>query len=295
MKIALVGGAGFIGSSLAKKLDDATIIDIARPGEGKYIYPIDASNEKSIAGVFSWLKPDIVYYMAAMIRSEDCRLDPVGASNVNVQGLVNTLQACVTHNVKRIVFSSTIHVYANVKEDTASEDTHVPFPDHIYPCSKMIGEQLIKSFHSLYELPYTILRYGVVCGPRGHSDMVAHSFVNKFINDETLVIEGDGTIKRNFVYIDDLVRGNILALGDKAENETFNICGDQSVTIREIVDIVGTLEDKPIKVEIGKERKGDFKGVTVINNKARDVLGWIPKVTLAEGIRNYYQWIKSLP
>ena len=294
MKIALIGGAGFVGSSLAKKLDNTTIIDIARPKEGRYIYPIDVSDAQSIAGVFSWLKPDIVYYMAAMIRSEECRLDPVGASNVNIQGLVNTLQACVSVGVKRVIYSSTVHVYANVREDTVAEDTPIPFPDHIYPCTKLVGEQLIKSFYSLYGLPYTILRYGVVCGPRGHSDMVVHSFINKFINDETLVIEGDGTIKRNFVYIDDLVRGNIVALDLKAKNETFNICDDRIVTIQEIVDIVSTLEDKPIKVKAVKERKGDFKGIRVLNNKARDVLGWKPTVTLEEGIKNYYQWIKQL-
>jgi UDP-glucose 4-epimerase len=294
MKIALIGGAGFVGSSLAKKLDNTTIIDIARPKEGRYIYPIDVSAAKSIAGVFSWFKPDIVYYMAAMIRSEECRLDPVGASNVNIQGLVNTLQACVNVGVKRVIYSSTVHVYANVREDAVAEDTHIPFPDHIYPCTKLVGEQLIKSFHSLYGLPYTILRYGVVCGPRGHSDMVVHSFINKFINDETLVIEGDGTIKRNFVYIDDLVRGNILALDPKAKNETFNICDDRIVTIQEIVDIVSTLEDKPIKVKAVKERKGDFKGIRVLNNKAWDVLGWKPTVTLEDGIKNYYQWIKHL-
>lgn len=294
MKIAIVGGSGFVGSNLARQLDNATIVDIVKPPDSlRAVYPVDVTDENSIRGVFSWLKPDIVYYLAAVIRSDDCRLDPVTASKVNIQGLVNTLQACVDSKVSRIIYSSTIHNYANVESDPISEDVTIPFPDHIYPCTKLIGEKLIMSFNEMYDLPYTILRYGVVLGPGGHSDMVAHSFINRYINDETLILNDDGSTKRCFVYIDDLTRGNIAALDVRAENQIFNICDDRVVSIRDIAKMVSALEDKPIKTKIGKPRPGDFKGARILNNKARDILGWRPSVTLEEGIKRYYKWIKD--
>jgi UDP-glucose 4-epimerase len=294
-KIAIVGGSGFIGSNLANKLDNPYILDTVRPLQSSnYIFPTDVTTD-SIKGALSIIKPKIVYYMAAIMRSEDCRTDPANSTLVNIQGLSNTLAACRDLNIDRFIYSSSVHVYAGVRDKVASESTVLDsnVPAHIYPTSKLAGEMIVKSFNMLYDIPYTILRYGIVYGPGGHSDMVVHSFVKNYINQKPLHLDGGGTARRNFIHIDDLVAGNVAALKSAALNETFNICSSDSTTVKEVGRIVQNLGDHAGEYTSTPKRLGDFNGLDVCNKKAEKLLGWSPKISLETGIKQYYEWYKT--
>jgi len=296
MRIAVIGGSGFIGSHVVDKLieagHDVTVYDIMKPHRDvKHVF-IDLMNFHgsvvALAGDY-----DVYYLLAAMANVNDIYKNPLETAIVNIQGVVNVLEA-VRRYGGRLILASTVWVYMLAEGEQVDEGTPllVQNVNHTYTASKVAAELYIQSYNRLYDLEFAILRYGIPYGPRGRSGTVITNFVQRALRKEPLTIHGDGSQYRNFIYVEDLAEGNVAALQDAAKNQIYNLDGIRPITIREVAETVSKLVEG-VKIEYQDIRAGDFKGRIASNDKALKQLGWNPKVDIEEGIKRYIDWYKS--
>lgn len=294
MRILVTGGSGFIGSHIVDKLIEdgyeVRVFDKVKPHrEDVEWFKGDLLNEKDVLGACKDV--EVIYHLAAIAdvgvalsQFELCLM-------VNELGTMNFLKAAWAQEVERIILASTTWVYGRNK-DVVDENTSIPFPEHIYTKTKIGQEQLVYAWYKHHRLPFTILRYGIPYGPRMRSNMAIAIFVRKAMRHEPIVIFGDGGQGRCFIYVEDLAEGNIAALQEKAKNEVFNLAGSEFVTMNQMVkkmqEIFGDLE-----IKHAPPRPHDFEGAITSIKKAKDFLGWKPKVTFAEGLKKYIEFLKS--
>ena len=293
-KVAIIGGSGCIGSHtvdlfIDKKID-VTVIDIVKPhrSDVKYIECdiLDFDRiEKSLDGFTD------VFCLAAVSDANENYRHPKNAMNINIQGLNNMLLACVSAGVNRVYFSSTVWVYSACDDDHVDESTYIPTNNvnHNYTASKLSGEMLIRSYHNMYGLNYTIMRYGIAYGPRSNMDTVVSTFLRRGLSGDDLCVTGDGSSYRNFMYVTDHARANHAAMNDLAENKTINFDGPESVTIQTIAEMVQQASPCDIKIIHNESRAGDYKGKTVCSDFASSKLNWKPAVDFSTGFKKMYE------
>jgi len=298
MKIAVIGGSGFIGSYVVDKLieanHDVTVFDIMKPHrpDVRHIF-LDLFDFHrvviALAGNY-----EAIYLLAAIANVNDVHKNPLETALVNFQGTVNILEA-VRRYGGRLIFASTVWVYMLAEREAVSEETPllVQNVNHPYTASKVAAELYIQSYNKLYGLDFTILRYGIPYGPRGREGTVITNFVKRAFRGEALIIHGDGSQYRNFIYVEDLAEGNIAVLQDIAKNKIYNLEGMRPITIREVAETVSRLFGG-VPVEYKEIRAGDFVGRIASNEKALNELKWKPQTDLEEGIRRYIEWYKSV-
>lgn len=298
MRIAVVGGAGFIGSHVVDHLvadgHDVVVLDVRAPHRSDVkSFAVDVLDlDALVAGTKGC---DAVFHLAAVSNVNDAYADPVRAVAVNVSGTANVWEAARRNSVGRAIFASTVWVYAGAVADAVDENA--PFflatAGHVYTSTKMAGEMIVHNYFDLYGQPFTILRYGIPFGPRMRDELVIPRFVRAGLNGDTITIEGDGRQYRNYVYIDDLACAHVLALGEAAENEVFNLEGTEPVSVQDIAETVFRLLERPPAIEYVAARAGDYAGRTVSNEKARELLGWEPNVSFEDGLRDYIAWLEE--
>src|SRR5262249_6595140 len=172
-----------------------------------------------------------------------------------------------------------------------AEDAALGLPPHLYTASKLAGEMYCSSYAELYDVPYTILRFGIPYGPRARPTAVIPIFVSKALKGEPLTIAGDGMQTRRFVYVEDLAEGVVAALEHGGRNRVYNLAGGETVTIKELAEVVSDLvEDTEIVHTPG--RNGDFGGAVISNERAAGELGWRATTPLSEGVRRYLAWLE---
>jgi len=240
----------------------------------------------SVAGM------DAIYHLAAVADVKDVFEDPHYSESVNVRGTVNVLEACRRAKVPRVIYGSTTWVYSEADSDIVDEDTPLRPPSHLYTATKLTSEYYCISYDKLYGLACTILRYGIPYGPRARDGAVLPMFVSKALRGEPLTIAGDGSQYRQFVYVEDLAAGNVLALKPIAEHRTYNLDGAEKITIRQIAETVQKIIGS-VEIQYTEGRPGDFGGKEGISLRAKDELGWEPKVSFEEGVRRYIDWYKA--
>lgn len=298
MNIGVIGGSGFIGSHVVDKLiehgHEVTVFDIMKPhrGDVRHIY-IDITDLSktavALAGAY-----DVIYMLAAMADVNDVYRNPVEAGEVNIIAVANVLEAARRSNIERIILASTVWVYEMAAEEKVNEDVPLlpPRTQHVYTASKVAAELYCHAYQKLYGQNFTILRYGIPYGPRARRGTVIALFVSKALSGEPLTIFGDGSQYRNFIYVEDLAEGNVAALNEVAVNQTYNLEGIRTVTIKEIAETITRLVGN-VSIEYKEARPGDYSGAIVSADKAKRELGWEPKVNFEEGIRRYIEWYKG--
>lgn len=299
MKIGVIGGSGFIGSYIVDKLleknHDVTVFDIMTPHrkDVRHIF-VDLFDFHKLAIALTG-DYDIFYLLAAMSNVNDVYRNPLEAGWLNIQGVINVLEVIRRLGKGRIIFASTVWVYMLSEETYVDESTPLlpALVNHPYTASKIAAEMYIVSYHKLYNIEFTILRYGIPYGPRGRSGTVIANFVNRVLNGQPLTIEGDGSQFRQFIYVEDLAEGNVAALNDVAKNQVYNLDGMRPITVKEIADTISSLLPD-VKIEYKPARPGDFKGKIVSSEKALKELNWKPKIDLKEGLIRYIEWYKHV-
>ena len=300
MKVAVIGGSGFIGSHVIDKLLDAghepVVFDIMRPRrDDVWHVNLDILNASTV-NTFLTGGFDAVYMMAAMANVNDVYNNPVEACDVNIRALVNVLEAARKNKIPRVFLSSTVWVYEMIdgKETIATEESllHPHHVNHVYTATKLAAEQYCVAYHKLYDQDYTILRYGIPYGPRGRGGTGIANFVNNALNGKPMIILGDGSLTRNFIYVEDLAEGNVAALQTQAANQTYNLDGLRQVTVKEVAEIVQSLIPDS-EIEYKEARPGDFKGFSASYKKANRELGWEPRIDIRDGIARYIAWVRE--
>ena len=302
MKVLVTGGAGFIGSHIVDALIndgyDVVIVDNLSTGKPEYInkkatfYKQDIT--KDIEYIFKKERPDYVNHQAAQTNLNYSVINPNFDANVNIIGSLNVIKNCVKYEVKKIIYASSGGaIYGNICN--ASEETKIDIISP-YGVSKYTGELYLKCFSHLYNLKYTILRYSNVYGPRqlpkGESGVVS-IFINRFLNRKQPIIYGDGTQLRDFVYIEDVVRANLLAL-KKGDNSIFNIGTGIPTSINKLFLILKRLLNSDQEPKYEKPRPGDLTKNSLNIDKARKLLHWHPKVDLEFGLKKTIEWFKCV-
>jgi UDP-glucose 4-epimerase len=298
-RVLVTGGSGFIGSHVVDKLADAGIeprIYDLRPS----LHHEPGSVESVIGDLFDGDRLrtamedcDAVVHLAAYADVGVVAEQPVGAEECNSRGTLAVLEAArATHT--RVVYGSTIWVYGASGDGVIDEDSSLGLPDHLYTASKLAGEMYCNSYGELYGVPCTILRFGIPYGPRARPTAVIPIFVSKALKGEPLTIAGDGMQTRRFVYVEDLAEGVVAAVERGADKRVYNLAGDETVTIRELADVVSELIDDTEVIHT-PGRGGDFGGAVISNERAAQELGWRASTPLREGIRRYLAWLQPAP
>jgi UDP-glucose 4-epimerase len=295
-KVLVTGGSGFIGSHVVDKLADA--------GYEPRIYDLqesphhDSGSVETVVGdlfdaeTLSWAMEDCeaVVHLAAYADVGIVAEQPVDAEECNARGTLAVLEAARATGT-RVIYGSTIWVYGASGDGLIDEDAPLGLPDHLYTASKLAGEMYCSSYAELYDVPCTILRFGIPYGPRARPAAVIPIFVSKALKGEPLTIAGDGLQTRRFVYVEDLAEGVVAGVQRGGESRVYNLAGDETVTIRELADVVSDLIDDTEVVHT-PGRNGDFGGAVISNERAAEELGWRASTPLSEGVRRYLAWLE---
>lgn len=301
MRALVTGGSGFIGSHVVNKLIErdikVRIFDLLYPEyheiDGDWIQFFHGSLLDSDALRVALHKTDFVIHLAAIADVYDVVKEPSRAENINVRGTANVLEAVRLSGIERIIYISTIWVYSDVGQEYVSEVTSIVSPSHFYTVTKYVGELYCNAYAKMYGLKPTILRYGIPYGPGARGTAVIPQFVKKAFSKEKIIVAGDGSQYRKFVYVEDLAEGTVLALKDEAIGQTYNLDGEERVTIKNIVDKVEEIIGRDVFYTFGPLRGTDFSGKEVSTEKAKKELGWEPKVDFDTGLRRYIEWWKN--
>jgi UDP-glucose 4-epimerase len=294
MRALVVGGSGFIGSHVVDMLRESdievTVFDLRKPDFRDDVDWVEGDVRDAEAVHDAVQEVDAVFHLAAVADVNHVHDDPATSEAINVRGTLNILEAArASERLQRVVYASTTWVYGGSDDQDVDEDSRIDAPDHFYTATKLAGEFYCKSYSKLYDVPVTILRYGIPYGPRSREAAVIPLFVRKVLNGEPLTLSGGGLQFRKFVYVRDLAEGHVLALKDEARNRVFNLAGSERVTIKQIAETVQELLGK-VSVEETPPRPGDFLGKNVSSSRALNELGWKPRTPFIDGVRQYIDW-----
>lgn len=309
MKYLVTGGAGFIGSHLVDRLlkdnNDVTVIDghntevtvIDNFTHGKFknlpkndsrLRVFDTDILSDIGHLFEGV--DVVFHLAALTRPQWSILHASETDLVNVQGTVKILEHCRDNKVKRVVFMSSSNLYGEAEYPTS--ETTKPNPMNPYALQKLIGEQYCQLFEKLYQLEWNAIRPFNVYGTRmpitGIWTSAVATFIDVLKNDKPLQMFGDGTQRRDFIYIDDLVEMLVLSAHSSIYGEAFNCGFGKNYSINELYEMIVQLMGK--KTEPRRDPAQFEPSQTLADiSKARYMLKWEPKIDLKEGLRRTIQ------
>lgn len=301
-KILVTGGAGFIGSNVADRFislgHKVLIIDNLSTGFRKNIHPkakffkLDIRSKK-MEEIFKREKIEILCHHAAQVDIHISAKDPIYDVKVNIEGTLNLLNSCVKYKTRKVIFASTAGVYGEQNQFPADE-SHPLNPLFPYGITKLAVEKYLKFYKESYGIDYVILRYANVYGPRqnpwGEGGVVA-IFSQRLLASKKAVINGDGKQTRDFVYVEDIVDSNLLAL-DYPGSEVFNIGTGIETDINTIFNLLKEKSDSGQKEIHGPPKPGEQKRSVLNFSKAKGLLGWSPKYKLEKGIEEtvkYYQ------
>ncbi len=298
MRVLVTGGGGFIGSHVVDRLLER--------GMTPRIFDLSASPYHSPLEVETFTGSitdpanldlamrdcDAVIHLAAVADVGHVHADPVLAEEVNTRGTLNVLEAACRAKVGRVVYGSTTWVYSDCVEQEVDEETPIPAPRHLYTATKLAGETYCAGYAELFELESTILRFGIPYGPRARAAGVVAKFTDLAFEGRALTIAGDGSTTRSFIYVEDLADGIVAALKPDAAGRTYNLSGDEIVTILEIAERVQENTDN-CEIVHTPPRPGDFPGKVISNERALEELGWKAETSFKEGVRKYVEWVRS--
>ena len=309
-RILVTGGAGFIGSHTVEALlargDEVWVLDnfndFYDPGikranaealDGARVVEGDIRDEECLDRLFAEGQFGAVVHLAAMAGVRPSLEAPLLYEDVNVRGTLLLLERIRRVDGCRFVLASSSSVYGSNENVPFREVDDIHHPVSPYAATKRAGELHAFTYHHLYGIPTTCLRFFTVYGPRQRPEMAIHKFVRMASAGESLPFYGDGTTARDYTYIDDIVQGVVAAIDHCEGYEIYNLGESQTTTLSELVECVGSA----LGVEVVLDRQPMQPGDVVITyadiSKARERLGYAPETLLAEGMVRFVEWYRS--
>ncbi|HDT14654.1 MAG TPA: NAD-dependent epimerase/dehydratase family protein [Firmicutes bacterium] len=305
MNILVTGGAGFIGSNIADAYinaghkvvaaDDLSMGDEKNVNPAARFYKIDIRDENAVNNIVESEKIEVINHHAAQISVPDSVKNPGADASVNITGTMNLLNAAAKHRIKKFIFiSSGGTVYGT--PDKLPVDESAPYrAETPYGISKTAGELYVKFYAAHYGIKYTILRYSNVYGPRqiphGEAGVVA-IFIKRILEGKKPVIFGGGKCVRDYVFVEDVSRANLICL-DKGDNNEFNIGTGVPADVNRLYECVQKASGFKEEAESAPFREGDIMTNYLDISKAKEQLGWEPEFSLEEGVEKTYEYFKS--
>lgn len=316
-KVLVTGAAGFIASHVAEVLldrgDDVVVVDeindyydvrvkeenlaILRrkePDESRLsIYRGDVANETFIRNVFEVERPTWICHLAARAGVRYSIIDPYIYIHSNIEGTVRLMDLSVEYNITNFVYASSSSVYGGSKSVYFSEMEDVDRPISPYAASKKSVELMAYTWHHLYGLKTTGLRFFTVYGPRGRPDMAPFIFVDRISRGKPIKQFGDGSTSRDYTYIDDIVNGVVRAVDRPYDYEVFNLGKGNGTKLSAFIDLVQKYTNKTASINVLPEQPGDVPYTCADVRKAQRLLGYKAEVQFEEGIRRTVEWYQS--
>jgi UDP-glucose 4-epimerase len=295
-KVLVTGGAGFIGSHVVEALlrqgYTVAVVDNFSTGHRDNIanLPVDLYicdvADPAVINVIQAIHPDYIVHLAAQISVSHSVADPLFDERTNVTGSLNVINGARLANVKKIVFSSSAAVYGNPLEIPVTTD-HPTNPESPYGLTKLTVEHYLQMFEKFYQLPYSILRFSNVYGPRQDADGeggVVSIFSDRIQKGTPPMIYGDGDQTRDFIFVKDVASAVVAALSVK-ESLRVNISSQTAISIKDLFQVMKEVSGSDLDVYYGPKRNGDIRHSVLSNQRAKELLKWEPQVTLADGLR----------
>lgn len=307
MRILVTGGAGFIGSNVADRFvalgHDVAVFDDLSSGFREFVPPQarfylgDLADAAAVEAAVADFRPDVVDHHAAQIDVRKSVADPVFDARVNVLGTIGLLQSCVAHGVKKFVYASTGGaLYGEGRQLPATEE-HPVNPEAPYGASKHTVEHYLYIWKLLHGLDYTVLRYPNVYGPRQnpHGEAGVNAiFIGLMLAGQPPKIFGDGSAVRDYLYVDDVVEANVLAL-ERGGGEMVNLGTGVGTSVNDIVRELKAVTGFAGEAIHLPARPGEVQRIYLDATRAKRVLGWAPKVSFREGLARTVEWSKHHP
>lgn len=313
----ITGGAGFIGSSLTKKLLDngnkVVVIDNFNSyydpklkeknvqefyqNSNYKLYKGDIRNREEVKKIFDENNIDVIVHLAAMAGVRPSIEDPVLYQEVNGLGTQIILEEAHLHDVMNLVMASSSSVYGNCKEVPFKENIIVDYAISPYAATKKANEVMAHVYHKLYHMNILMLRFFTVYGPKQRPDLAINKFTRLMLNNEEIPMFGDGSTSRDYTYIDDIVDGIIKSCAYATTHndvyEILNIGSNNPISLKEMIEIIG--EELGVKPKI-KElpmQPGDVDQTYADISKAKELIGYEPSISFKEGIKKFIKWYKE--
>jgi UDP-glucose 4-epimerase len=307
MRALVTGGAGFIGSHIVEELlqRGASVRVLDNFSSGK------RTNLASFQGDLEILEGDLrdaeaiksathgmelVFHLAAFISVPQSMLEPEDCFAINVAGTAKLLEAARQAGVRKVVLSSSTAVYGNPDKYPTDEQTPLK-PLSPYALSKQVNELYARLYTQTFNLPVTALRYFNVYGPRQNPNSAYAAaisiFAQRLVNGEPITIYGDGKQSRDFIFVKDVVRANLLAAESEAAGEAFNICTGHETTLLDLLKELSELSPRQPAVRFEAPRLGDIYRSQGNPEKAATALGFRAGITLADGLAQTVEWMKN--
>eukprot|EP00540_Astrosyne_radiata_P013437 CAMPEP_0116840094 /NCGR_PEP_ID=MMETSP0418-20121206/10142_1 /TAXON_ID=1158023 /ORGANISM="Astrosyne radiata, Strain 13vi08-1A" /LENGTH=394 /DNA_ID=CAMNT_0004470299 /DNA_START=48 /DNA_END=1232 /DNA_ORIENTATION=+ len=315
-KVLVTGGAGFIGSHVAEYLlrrgDDVVIVDemndyydvrikqanldlLLKEFGPKRVefFRGDICDESFMLNVFEQTRPQWVCHMAARAGVRPSIQDPYIYIHSNIEGTTRLMELSHKFRVKNFVFASSSSVYGGSKSTFFSEEESVDCPVSPYAASKKACELLAYTYHHLYKLNITGLRFFTVYGPRGRPDMAPFKFIDRVSRGVEIQQFGDGSSSRDYTYIDDIVDGIVRSIDRPHKYEIFNLGKGSGTSLSEFIGLVQKHTGKKARIKVMPDQPGDVPYTCADVGKAQRLLGYKSKITFEEGIRRTAKWYKE--
>ena len=306
MKILVTGGAGFIGSHVVDAYitagHEVAVLDNFSTGNERNVnsaarvFRVDLRDQPQTAAAVASFRPDIVNHHAAQSEVPRSVADPGFDAQVNVVGGLNLLKACVDSGVRKVIFSSTGGALYGEPDVVPAAEDHPVRPLSPYGTSKFAFEQYLGTFDRTFDLRYTVLRYANVYGPRqdfqAEEGRVVAIFASRMIEEKPLTIDGDGTQSRDMLHVGDVAMANLAAL-EGGEGETFHVSTGIPVTVNDLFRKLALLTEYRLEPRFGPARRGDVYRIALDNSRAKERLGWEPRLTLEEGLRLTVEYFRE--
>ena len=309
-RILVTGGAGFIGSHTTERLlargDDVVVLDnfndaydpaIKRANaaalSGARIVTGDIRDRELVRKLFAEGRFDAVVHLAAMAGVRPSLLDPLHYEDVNMRGTMTLLEEARARRGLRFVFASSSSVYGARDKVPFSEADDIPHPVSPYAATKRAGELMCYTYHHLFGVPVSCLRFFTVYGPRQRPEMAIAKFTRSILDGEPIPFFGDGSTRRDYTYVDDIVDGVVAALDRCSGYEIYNLGESATTSLSELVDALAKAIGKPAILDRQPNQPGDVPLTCADVSNARAQLGYEPRTPVSVGLARYVAWYRQ--